>query len=542
MSVIAIYPRKSKFTGKGESVQTQIDLCREYCNAHFENPSYLIYDEDEGYSGGNTNRPAFIKMMKDANDHKFEILCCYRLDRISRNVSDFSQTLDELHTLGIAFVSLKEQFDTSSPMGRAMIYIASVFAQLERDTITERITDNLKSLAKEGHWLGGTPPTGYQSKAISFSRNGKTRKYYTLTECANELSIIKILFSQYLEKNSYAGVETYCLKHCIQSRNGKNFSRATIKAILQNPVYCIADSDAWTYFSQGDFNLCAKQSDFDCAHGIQAFSRTTNHRPSSSFKPTSEWIIAVGKHHGAISGRDWVRVQSISKKQTSSAYQLPLSNVTLLSGVIKCGQCGGYMRPKTHSNTRLDGTRGVSYHCVLKASSRGTRCQMENIDARMVDSLVMSELSLLADRYQRISNQQHIDFSLISLQHDALKSQLIAARKELSSLQDKQSRLISHMSDQQLSGELISTITKEHQRLESSINDIRATIDRINTSLQTQANRLSIADFRAQLQSPFSAQFDCLSYADKRWFLQSIIKRVIWDGSHIHIEPVPKIH
>ena len=120
--------------------------------------------EDEGFSGKTLDRPRFKDMMKDARKGKLSSIIVYRLDRISRNIGDFAQLIDQLNDMNIAFVSIKEQFDTSSPMGRAMMYIASVFSQLERETIAERIQDNMKELAKTGRWLGGVTPTGYQSK------------------------------------------------------------------------------------------------------------------------------------------------------------------------------------------------------------------------------------------------------------------------------------------------------------------------------------------------------------------------------------------
>ena len=153
-----IYSRKSKFTGKGESIENQIELCRQYIAMHFGEDAaenVLVY-EDEGFSGGNLNRPDFKKMMTAAKERKIRAIVVYRLDRISRNISDFSSLIEELGRLGIDFVSIRESFDTSSPMGRAMMYIASVFSQLERETIAERIRDNMHELAKTGRWLGGT--------------------------------------------------------------------------------------------------------------------------------------------------------------------------------------------------------------------------------------------------------------------------------------------------------------------------------------------------------------------------------------------------
>ena len=141
---IAIYSRKSVFTGKGESIENQIQLCTDYINSHYSisKDNIFVY-QDEGYSGGNMNRPMFKKLLDDANNKKFNCLVCYRLDRISRNVSDFSSLIEHLNKLNIDFVSIKEQFDTSTPMGRAMLYISSVFAQLERETIAERVRDNM---------------------------------------------------------------------------------------------------------------------------------------------------------------------------------------------------------------------------------------------------------------------------------------------------------------------------------------------------------------------------------------------------------------
>ena len=115
---IAIYSRKSKFTGKGESIGNQVELCREYIRIHYGEgalKNIAVY-EDEGFSGGNLNRPDFKRMMDDAKNHRFRAIIVYRLDRISRNISDFAGLIESLSRMDIAFVSIKEQFDTASPM------------------------------------------------------------------------------------------------------------------------------------------------------------------------------------------------------------------------------------------------------------------------------------------------------------------------------------------------------------------------------------------------------------------------------------------
>ena len=129
-----IYSRKSKFTGKGESIENQVELCRQYIASHFSQEAAenaRVY-EDEGYSGKNLERPQFKQMMKDLKHGRVAAIVVYRLDRISRNVKDFIMLTEQLEEQKIEFISIREQFDTTTPMGRAMMSICSVFAQLER--------------------------------------------------------------------------------------------------------------------------------------------------------------------------------------------------------------------------------------------------------------------------------------------------------------------------------------------------------------------------------------------------------------------------
>ena len=164
---IAIYSRKSKFTGKGESIGNQIEECKKHIAYKYQitDMSQIVVYEDEGFSGKNTKRPQFQQMLKACRNREIRMIVCYRLDRISRNTIDFALLYQELERLDINFISVTENFDTTTPLGRAMLSISSAFAQLERDTIAERIRDNMLALAKTGRWLGGTTPLGYISTA-----------------------------------------------------------------------------------------------------------------------------------------------------------------------------------------------------------------------------------------------------------------------------------------------------------------------------------------------------------------------------------------
>ncbi len=238
---IGIYARKSKFTGKGKSVENQIKICTEYAKSHLINDMEEINIEiykDEGISGKDIiSRPGILKLISDIEQGKIQMVICYRLDRISRNVKDFSDLVTKLSGSGAGFISVNESFDTRTPVGRAMMYMASVFAQLERETITERITDNMYALAKTGCWLGGRTPLGYTSARIEETDSaGRKISRYCLEAKADETDIVKLLYYKYLELGSLTKLETYLINNNYHTRDGKFYGRYTLKSILSNPV------------------------------------------------------------------------------------------------------------------------------------------------------------------------------------------------------------------------------------------------------------------------------------------------------------------
>lgn len=122
-----IYARKSKFTGKGESIDNQIEYCKNTLITKFNaNDEDIKIYSDEGFTGYNTNRPQLQKLMTDIKKNKIQCVIVYRLDRISRNVADFCNLKNELLQYDVKFISVTENFDTSTPMGVAMLMISSV--------------------------------------------------------------------------------------------------------------------------------------------------------------------------------------------------------------------------------------------------------------------------------------------------------------------------------------------------------------------------------------------------------------------------------
>ena len=397
---IAVYSRKSRFTGKGESIGNQVELCRAYIAAH-EGPEALaslaVY-EDEGFSGGNLNRPAFQAMMKAAREKRIRAVIVYRLDRISRNISDFAALIGTLSQLGVAFISIREQFDTGTPMGRAMMYIASVFSQLERETIAERIRDNMHELAKTGRWLGGVTPTGYAAESVTtLTVDGKTRRACRLRLIPEEAELVRTVYGLFLQSRSLTATEAELMQRGLRTRRGKYFSRFAIRAMLQNPVYLVADREACRYFEDLGAELYPDASAFDGRCGVMAYNRTDQKKSSATVHlPVSQWIIAVGQHPGLIPGSEWVQVQEALAQNRAKSFRRPRTGSALLSGMLYC-TCGSRMYPRQASRRGPDGTRGFSYVCRMRERSRGSLCRIRSAPGGALDGAVLTQLAALPE-------------------------------------------------------------------------------------------------------------------------------------------------
>lgn len=398
----AIYSRKSRFTGKGESVENQIFICKDYAvNFLAVSPENIRVYEDEGFSGGNTDRPQFQQMLQDAKSRLFDIIICYRLDRVSRNVSDFSRLIDELQKYNVSFISVKEQFDTSKPMGRAMMYIASVFSQLERETIAERIRDNMLQLSKTGRWLGGTTPTGYKSELVlTRDEQGKEYTLYKLVVIPEEAETIKRIYDKYMVCKSIAGVEQFLNQNGITTKNGLAFGRFSIRFILSNPVYAMADDHLYEYLLSNGYEVYSDKEEFNGSSGLMSYNKTKQACSSYSdrYRNRNQWVIAVGLHSGIIPSGIWIGAQELLLRNKTKSVRKVRSSDALLAGILRCAACGSYMRPKLLKRNTPEGQQVFYYICEQKEKSKKAGCQTANLNGNVIDNQVMKEIKHVIKR------------------------------------------------------------------------------------------------------------------------------------------------
>lgn len=380
---IAIYSRKSVYTAKGESIENQISLCKEHCEVYFknQNPEYIIY-EDEGFSGKNVHRPKFQQLLEDIKSQHINVLICYRLDRISRSVADFSSILELLQKYNVDFISINERFDTSTPNGRAMIYISSVFAQLERETIAERVRDNMLQLAKMGKWSGGQLPLGYASEKVNYlNEEMKEKSFIRLVPVEKELEIVKLIYSNYLVKNSIRKITKELNTSKLKSKNGGNFDLTQVKRILRNPLYVKSSESTHKYLSSINFNVFGIPN----GNGYLTYNKKTD---------KDNLIAAVASHSGIISSYQWLEVQNkLDKNREKNASRTGTgSNNTLFSGLLKCSKCGANMVVKYNTKNK-NGDNYIYYVCSNKNSRYVTsKCDCPNLRADLIDKKIIDKI------------------------------------------------------------------------------------------------------------------------------------------------------
>lgn len=381
----AIYARKSKYTDKGESIKNQIDICSKYAVNNFQiTTNDIDIYEDEGFSGKNISRPQLQRLLSDIKENKFKILICYKLDRISRSISDFSILINYLEKYKVSFVSVKEQFDTSTPIGRAMMYITSVFAQLERETTAERITDNFTGLAATGRYLGWKAPDGFKKEQIKYTdKNGAVKKYNILETDKESTEKIRLIYNKFNEWKNIKRLESYLKNNGVKNSNGNNYSTIALRRILTHPDYMTADEEAYNYFNEIGAKIVSEKNKFDGKHGISVLRRTGKKSEGNCTysRDCTEWLVSVGYHKGIIKSNEWIDIQKILTSRKSE-YKYNIKNKrSCLSGILYCS-CGSHMRPSGYKDKRF------YYSCENKNKSKGSICNTKNIRGDVLDKEV----------------------------------------------------------------------------------------------------------------------------------------------------------
>lgn len=224
---VAIYIRVSTLdqAQEGYSLEVQEKTLRKWC----EDREYIIYDlyADRGISGKDIeHRPDMNRLLRDAKDGKFDMIIFWALSRFTRSVSDLYVTMKKFQKWNVSMVSYTEVFDTSTPMGRAMIGIVGIFAQLERELTGERVSAAMKERAIQGKRTC--------SEVLGYDKDGKDS--FTINQ--KEAEYVKFCFTQYLLRKNLSEVALDCREKGYKGKRGKIPTAYSIQKIITRPIYC----------------------------------------------------------------------------------------------------------------------------------------------------------------------------------------------------------------------------------------------------------------------------------------------------------------
>lgn len=365
-SRVAIYIRVS--TGiqadSGDSLPMQKQDLLAYAKLMLNTEDCVVF-EDAGYSGKNTDRPQFQDMMRRMRAGDFTHLLVWKIDRISRNLLDFAAMYAELKDLGVTFVSKNEQFDTSTAMGEAMLKIILVFAELERNMTSERVTATMISRASNGLWNGGRIPYGYDYNLSTHE--------FSFNE--DERQVVVLIHDKYEEIRSLVRVSRWLNSHGYSTRAGNEWNPVSLLIILRSRFYC------------GDYVY-------------NRLKEGVRQKP----KDESEWVTVENHHPAMVSREQKFRVIAILESNSKLAkehniYSGERENVHVFGGLVFCGVCNRLMN--STSVTRKKEPLGISrYGCPTRRRT-GTDCMNPSVTditvGDVVFNLIVNMLNAQAD-------------------------------------------------------------------------------------------------------------------------------------------------
>ncbi len=341
--------------------------------------------EDAGYSAKNTDRPAYQQMMSRVRQGEFSHILVWKIDRISRNLLDFAAMYAELKKLGVVFVSKNEQFDTSNAMGEAMLKIILVFAELERNMTSERVSAVMIARANDGIWNGGKIPFGYD-----YDKEAKT---FSINE--REAAVIRMLYDIYEANHSLVQTAQALNEKGLLPRSGIPWNPTTVHTMLRSPFY--TGTYRYNYHDEGN--------------------------SSFTIKPESEWIF-VHDHHPAIiePDRQAAVVASMKKRQRGqpgSGLSYNRGNIHLFAGLLRCDYCGSNMKA-SQDRARADGWRPSIYTC--SRHRRFKDCPNKYVSDATIGPFIFNFIANLI----RASNSFGKTTSIETLEKKLLRGQIFA--------------------------------------------------------------------------------------------------------------------
>jgi DNA invertase Pin-like site-specific DNA recombinase len=457
---------------------------------------------DKGYSGKNTDRPKFQELVRDIEKGLISKVVVYKLDRISRSIIDFANMMELFQKYNVEFVSSTEKFDTSTPMGRAMLNICIVFAQLERETIQKRVTDTYYSRCQKGFHMSGKAPYGYRLEPTVVD-GVRTKMMVAEPEAAEQ---VRLMFEMYAEPDvSFGDIARYFAAQDI-TFNGGELQRATLSMLLRNPVYAQADLDLYEFFKSQGTAIVNDAADFSGSNGCYLYQgRDVAANKNYDLK---DHILVIAPHEALIPSDVWLACRKKSLNNSGFGGTRKAKN-TWLAGKIKCGRCGvGLMCS--------DNPARIPYFRCRKRADRRSCEGCGTLRVREVEESIYGQMVKKLAAFQTLTRKNP---TKANPKLTALQVELAQVEAEIETL--------------------LSTLTGANAILISYAN---GKIEELDTKRQTLAK--AIAEASAEAVSPeqlerisgYLQNWEGISFEDRRLVADGLISTVRATSDNVQIE------
>ena len=324
------------------SLEAQFDACSAYIQSQ-RSKGWVLLDrhyDDGGYFGGNVNRPALQQLIKDITEHQLDVVVVYKIDRISRSLADFTELSKMFANHGVSLVSVTQQIDTSTSMGRMLVNLLMSFAQYEREITSDRIRDKVSASRRRGLWTGGVPPYGYKVED------------HRLVPVPKMAEQVVFAFERYELCQSFLQVARDLNTQFGGRLDGKPWNVEHVRKLLTQPEH------------------------------------------AGKLRDNKTGEILEGRQEAIVSFELWSRIQKlIDSKRVGKRERKATAHQSLLKGIIKCGYCGCAMVPTYCTNK---GKHTFHYYRCDKTHKHQTEnCQLKNISASAVELPVMELIQRL---------------------------------------------------------------------------------------------------------------------------------------------------
>ena len=483
----AIYTRKSTEEGLDQAFNS-LDAQREAAEAYIASQKHEGWTclpdryDDGGFSGGSMDRPALRRLLTDVEAGRVDAAVVYKVDRLSRSLLDFSRIIGTLDEHGVSFVSVTQQFNTTTSMGRLTLNILLSFAQFERETIAERTRDKMSAARRKGKWIGGSPLLGYD-----LDPNG-TRLLVNEAEAAQ----VRGIFTLYLETESL--LETareldrrgWTAKRWVTragpERGGKPFTKGTLFALLTNATYT----------------------------GQVAFRGT----------------VYPGEHAGIVDEAVWQRVQRLLQRNGRAGGQAVRNkHGALLSGLLRCGPCDSAM---SHTYSQKGERRYRYYVCGHAQRDGWETCPTKSIPAQEIERFVVDRIraigtdpKLTADVLAKVQGQ-------VQERAERLATERRQVERELRGYADETTRLVGQLP---LPNGRQTAATARLVELQDLTADAEARLAEIARQEATVAADGGTDDDLVAALRRFDPIWETLSPREQARIVHLLVEQVTYDGA-----------